>query len=189
MGIFGGSFDPVHEGHIHLAKLAKEATELDEVWFLPCEISPHKTGRPPTPGKERVKWLNAAIEDIPWAKVNEIELNLEGPSFSYRTLQNLSASHPQNDWFWIVGGDQWTALPTWKHPEILAELASFIVLARDGAVVESRLGYRMIRVEGEHPASSTAIREAISRGETSIPYLDPRVAQIMLAEKGISDAL
>lgn len=171
IGIFGGSFDPVHDGHIHLATLAKEAADLDEVWFLPCRISPHKTTRPPTHGATRVEWLRTALAGIPWAKTDLMELESDEPSFSHRTLEKLASRHPENEWFWIMGGDQWAALPTWKHPEILAGLAEFIVLARDGAEVLPREGYRMRHVQGEHPASATAIRAAIAAGETNIPHL------------------
>ncbi len=179
VGIFGGSFDPVHEGHLHLAKLAKESAELDEVWFLPCEISPHKMERPPTDGAERARWLRVALRDLPWARVSEAELGVEGPSYSYRTLERLDEKFPGYEWYWILGGDQWDALPRWKYPERLAELATFVVLARNGAVVEAREGYRMIRVEGEHPASSTRIREAIGAGDVDIPYLDGEVEGLM----------
>lgn len=179
IGIFGGSFDPVHHGHIHLGTLAKEAVALDEVWFLPCQISPHKTARPPTPGKTRAEWLRAALAGIPWARIELTELETEGPSFSYRTLEKLVSENPGHEWFWIMGGDQWAALPTWRHPEILAGLAEFIVLARHGAEIAPREGYRLHVVHGEHPASSTAIRAALAAGETDIPHLDPAVRQVM----------
>lgn len=175
VGIFGGSFDPVHAGHIHLAGLARDAAGLDEVRFLPCRISPHKTDRPPTPGERRVRWLRAATSGLPWAAIDETELETEGPSYSYKTLQDLSRRFPENEWFWIMGGDQWDALPTWAEPEVLAKLATFIVLARDGRKVLPREGYRMIYVHGEHPASSTAIRQALGEGKSEIPYLHPDV--------------
>lgn len=178
IGIFGGSFDPVHDGHLHLATLAKDAARLDEIWFLPCRISPHKTDRPPTPGETRAACLRAALAGVPWARVELFELEQEGPSFSYRTLQELVSQHPGNDWFWIMGGDQWTALPTWRHPEILAELAEFIVLARGGVPIAPRKGCRLTVVHGEHPASATSIRAALAAGEKQIPHLHPDVRRI-----------
>lgn len=182
IGIFGGSFDPVHEGHLHLARLAKNAAALDEVWFLPCFLSPHKTHHPPSNGKLRAQWLRAALEEISWAKVDTTELEQTTPSYSYQTLETLSARHPEHEWFWLMGGDQWDALPSWKHPEILARLASFIVLARNGREVISRDGYRMQFVHGEHPASSTKIREALASAEKAIPYLPARVAALIRKE-------
>lgn len=175
IGIFGGSFDPVHAGHIHLADLARQAAGLDEVWFLPCQVSPHKTGRPPTPGATRVKWLELATAGLPWAKIETLELRSEGPSYSYKTMRSLSEGHPGNEWFWIMGGDQWEALSKWKHPEIIAELASFIVLARNGSSIVERPGYRLHVVYGAHPASATEIRRAIAAGDIDIPFLDPAV--------------
>jgi nicotinate-nucleotide adenylyltransferase len=179
IGIFGGSFDPVHAGHIHLATLAKEAAQLDEVWFLPCHISPHKTHRPPTPGATRAEWLRAALAGIPWAKTDLTELESDASSFSYLTMEKLISRNPGKQWFWIMGGDQWAALPSWKHPEILAGLVEFIVLARNGSEVLPREGYRMMAVHGEHPASATAIRAALAEGESEIPHLDPSVRSLM----------
>ncbi|MEP2776348.1 MAG: nicotinate (nicotinamide) nucleotide adenylyltransferase [Luteolibacter sp.] len=179
IGIFGGSFDPVHEGHIHLANLARAAVGLDEVWFLPCQISPHKTGTPPTAGETRVQWLELALADIPWANIETLELRIDGPSYSWRTLQMLEEEHPGNEWFWIMGGDQWSNLENWSRPEILTALASFIVLARNGTEITERPGFRLHSVEGEHPASSTEIRRALAAGETDIPFLDPAVAAVI----------
>jgi len=177
IGIFGGSFDPIHDGHIYLATLAREAANLDEVWFLPCRVSPHKTASPPTPGATRANWLRIALAGISWAKTDLTELDADGISFSYRTLEKLVSLHPGNKWFWIMGGDQWAALDTWKHPEILAALAEFIVLARNGGVVLPRDGYRMRLVRGEHPASATEIRTAIAAKETEIPHLHREIAR------------
>lgn len=179
IGVFGGSFDPVHTGHIHLATLAKEAANLDEVWFLPCRISPHKTAHPPSSGELRAGWLDLALAGVPWARTNRTELESDGPSFSYITLEKLNENNPGMEWFWIMGGDQWTALHTWKHPETLARLATFIVLARNDAEILPRDGYRMIVVEGQHPASSTAIRDAIAAEESEIPFLHPDIAAII----------
>ncbi len=175
VGIFGGSFDPVHEGHIHLAKLAKDAAGLDEVWFLPCQVSPHKLNTPPSASDLRVRGLEIATRNLDWAKIDRTELEVDGPSYSYVTMEKLQRKYPANEWFWIMGGDQWVKLTQWMHPERLAKVASFIVMARHGEKVYPREGYRMQSVQGEHPASSTRIREALAKNEADIPHLDPEV--------------
>lgn len=181
IGIFGGTFDPVHLGHVHLATVAKEALDLDEVRFMPCHISPHKTATP-TSGEHRCEMLRLAMAGIPWAVVDDRELHQEGPSYSYETAEGLAAEFPEARLFWIMGGDQWDALPRWKHPERLAACVEFIVLARGNTPVP-REGYRMHAVDGQHPASSTAIRLALSAGQPH-EWLHPDVAS-WIPGKGI----
>lgn len=175
IGIFGGTFDPVHLGHIHLAGLARESLALDEVHFIPCRISPHKPGSQVTSGEDRCEMLRLATADLPWAVVDDLEIHQAGPSFSYLTAETLASRFPAARLFWIMGSDQWDALPDWRNPERMAELVEFIVLAR-GSQPEPRAGYRLHVVHGEHPASATAIRTSVSRGETP-PWLDPAVAK------------
>jgi nicotinate-nucleotide adenylyltransferase len=176
-GIFGGTFDPVHLGHIHLATLARQALDLDEVRFLPCRISPHKTGSQPASGEDRCEMLRLATEGLPWAVVDDFELHQPGPSYSCETAAAMADRLPDARLFWIMGGDQWESLPRWKNPERLAELVEFIVLAR-GEPIEPRDGYRLHLVpDAGHPASATALREAVSNGASNHPWLDPKVAE------------
>jgi nicotinate-nucleotide adenylyltransferase len=183
IGIFGGTFDPVHLGHVHLATVAKEALALDEVRFLPCRISPHKTGHAPASGEDRLEMLRLATREIPWAVVDDFELTQPDPSYSFLTAEAMAEKFPAARLFWIMGGDQWDALPRWKNPERLAALVEFIVLAR-GDSPAPRDSYRLHRVDGQHPASATAIREAISNGNASPPWLDPAVAR-WISEKSL----
>ena len=117
IGLFGGTFDPVHLGHVHLADLARRSLELDEVRFIPCQISPHKTGTRPASPAARLEMLKLATAGLPWAVVDDIELTSGGPNFSYLTAEKLHRKFPDDRLFWIMGGDQWAALPTWKQPE------------------------------------------------------------------------
>lgn len=179
IALFGGTFDPVHLGHLHLASLARDAMDLDEVLFLPCRISPHKTGTPPASGADRMEMLRLATASLPWAVVDDYELIHPGPSYSYQTAEVMAARFPTARIFWIMGGDQWEALPRWKNPDRLAELVEFIVIAR-GDTPLPREGYRMHIVSGDNPASSTVIREAFSHGGLSHIWLPPAVAEWIL---------
>ena len=164
IALFGGSFDPVHLGHIGIATLAVEALELDQVVFLPCRISPHKTSGPePAGGEDRMEMLRLATAGLPWAVVDDFDLRQPPPSYSYRTVEEMARRHPGARLFWLLGRDQWDALPRWKHPERLAAALEFIVFSRDG-VPEPRAGWVMHPVSGTHPASATVIRSQLAGG-------------------------
>ena len=174
IALFGGTFDPVHLGHLHLADIARKSLALDEVRFLPCRISPHKTGTTPTPASDRLEMLRLATTGLPWAVVDDLEVKRDGPSFSYQTAAALAARFPQASLFWIMGSDQWDALPRWEQPERLAELVEFIVFARGNQPLP-RMGYVLHVIEDGHPASATAIREALACGASAHPWLAPAV--------------
>lgn len=177
IALFGGTFDPVHLGHIRIAQQAKDVLGLDEIRFLPCRISPHKTDTRPADGANRCEMLRLATAGLPWAVIDDFELHQAGPSYSFETAEAMAQRFPDARLFWILGGDQWKSLPKWKHPERLARAVEFIVLAR-GEAPASREGCRLHIIPGEqHPASSTEIREAISHGEIYHPWLDTHVAE------------
>ncbi len=175
IALFGGTFDPVHLGHLHLATLAKDSLGLDQLRFLPCQISPHKLGSSPASAADRYEMLRLATAKIPWALVDDYELHREGPSYSYQTAEAMAARFPEAQLYWIMGSDQWAALPDWKHPEILADLCEFIVFAR-GEIPQAREGYRMQVITDEHPAAASEIRQAIFENRIPPPWLHPAVA-------------
>lgn len=176
IALFGGTFDPIHLGHIQMAQAAVSALDLDQVRFLPCRISPHKTNTTPTAAADRLEMLRLATESFEWAVVDDHEIRQDGPSYSYRTAEQMATRFPEADLFWIMGCDQWDALPYWANPERLAACVDFIVFAR-GRQPQPREGYRLHVVEGVHPASATVIRECIARGGTPPSWLAPAVAQ------------
>jgi nicotinate-nucleotide adenylyltransferase len=175
IGLFGGTFDPIHLGHIHLATLAKEALRLDEIRFIPCQISPHKPMTRPASAEDRCKMLSLATSGLQWAIVDPYEISQNGPSYSYQTAQVLTKRFPDAQLYWIMGSDQWQALPRWKNPEILAELCEFIVLNR-GTAPQARDGYRMSQLTAEHPAAASIIRQAISDNLPLPAWIHPDVA-------------
>lgn len=175
VALFGGSFDPVHLGHVEIARLAVDQLDLDQVRFLPCRVSPHKTGEPaPAPGDDRLAMLRLATAGLPWAVVDDHDLVQPPPSYSYRTIESMRERFPAARMFWLLGRDQWDALPRWKHPERLAEAVEFIVFSRDGDPAP-RAGWTMHHLRGVHPASATAIRRAVADGREP-SWLDPSVA-------------
>lgn len=174
IALFGGTFDPIHEGHLEIARLAKEALALDEVRFLPCHTSPHKVGVLTAPPEERLEMVRLATADLPWAVADDHDLVCPQPAYSFLTAEEMARRFPGSRLFWLMGADQWRALPHWKEPARLAAAVEFIVFARDGQP-GSHPGWRMHFITGTHPASSTAIRRMIQDGNSS-PWLTPEVA-------------
>lgn len=170
IALFGGSFDPVHLGHLEIARRSVEAMALDQVRFLPCRRSPHKQAAPGASDSDRLKMLRIAVADLPWAVVDDFDLRSPPPSYSVRTVLHMRERFPDARLFWIVGLDQWLALPQWRDPEILAGQLEFLVFSREGVPLP-RPGWRMHRVAGDHPASATRIREALKQGDELPPWL------------------
>jgi nicotinate-nucleotide adenylyltransferase len=133
IGIFGGTFDPVHYGHLIVAEQAREQAELDQVWFVPSARPPHKADRPISPFDRRADMLSLAIagqEDK--FRVEPIEKDRPGPSYTADTLDELNARHPNTDWFLLLGADSVKDLPDWYEPLRIIERATVLVAARPG---------------------------------------------------------
>jgi len=114
--------------------------------------------------------------------VDDCELRRDAESFSYATAEAMRERFPGARLFWIVGGDQWDALPQWRHPQRLAACVEFIVFGR-GEVPQPRAGYVMHALAGSHPAAARAIREAIAHGHTAHPWLAPAVAEWIVSRR------
>jgi nicotinate-nucleotide adenylyltransferase len=124
--------------------------------------------------------LRLATADLPWAVVDDFELHQHSPSYSYQTAEAMAKLFPEARLFWIMGSDQWNALPRWKCSERLAATVEFIVLAR-GETPQPREGSRLHIIVGGHPASATFIRDALASGDIRHPWLDPKVADWLAA--------
>lgn len=160
VAILGGSFDPVHQGHLGMAATAIEHTGVDRIIFVPCFVSPFKSGTVANP-EQRADMLELAINDSDWdwASVSRFEIERPEPSYSWETAEYFTRTMPAVDLHWIVGTDQWAQLEQWAEPEKLRTLLKFIVLTRGEAEVEAMSGWRHEALPFEHPASSTKIRE------------------------------
>lgn len=133
LGLYGGSFDPVHTGHLAVAERARESFNLSQVWFLPASVPPHKLGKRLAGGRDRVCMLELALADFEWARVEPMELAREGPSYSYDTVEEIQGRLPEGaEVFLILGGDNLPGLPRWHRGEELLERVQPIVLGREG---------------------------------------------------------
>ena len=170
VAIFGGSFDPVHLGHLAMAEKAREQFTLSRVIFVPCNQSPFK-GETRAGGEQRQRMLEIAIreKEWPWAGVSDYEISRPGPSYSWRTAEHFAEQFPGADLYWILGTDQWTQIEKWARPERLRELLRFIVVTRNGSKVMDRQDWKYEKMQFDHPASATAIRKDMKSALKFLP--------------------
>ena len=173
--LFGGTFDPIHLGHLHIAQAAVDELELDKVIFLPCKQSPHKSNHAQASEDDRLEMCRIATADIHWAEVDEHDLVAASPCYSWRTAENIATRFPDAELYWLMGTDQWQALPEWNRPNHLAHLVKFIVYTR-GETPTPRQGYELHGITGSHPASATKIRANMPQ-HLLTDWLSPEVAQ------------
>jgi len=130
IGIFGGTFDPVHYGHLIMAEQCREQGRLDQVWFVPAPRPPHKIDQPLTRFDQRVEMLALAIAGNPAFRIDEIEKERTGPSFTVDTLAAFEQRHTGNEYFLLVGSDTLKDLPRWHDPVGVLRRAGLIVMLR-----------------------------------------------------------
>lgn len=135
IGIFGGTFDPVHMGHLILAEQCRDQAKLDEVWFLPSYQPPHKQGQPVTRFEQRCDMLELAVAGQPAFKVERIEKELPPPSYTAETLAELHRRHPDHEFSLLMGSDGLPDLPGWYEPRKVLALASLVVVPRPGVML------------------------------------------------------
>ncbi len=168
IGIYGGTFDPVHHAHLILARDALEQLELAEVIFVPAAISPHKLNAQPTPAGIRLAMLHAAIAGEPRFTVDDQELRRTPPSFTIDTIEAMQRANPDRELFYFLGSDNLPRLHTWHRFEDLRKLVTFVVLDRGlGAAAGA---WHVIRRQVD--VSSTEIRNRVAT-RRSIRYLVP----------------
>ena len=176
--LFGGSFDPVHAGHLQMAAAAQRTCGLDEVVFLPAAESPFKQGRRHMfTGEQRLAMLRLATQGLPWARVSGLDLQLPPPSWSWRIVEAWRREQPRAQLFWLLGTDQWDELHRWGRYDYLVQQLTFIVCHR-GHAPAPRAGVRAVFLKGEHPASASQIRLCLQQG-TPLPdaWLTPPCEQ------------
>ena len=188
VGWLGGSFDPVHEGHLVLARTARDRLGLERVLLIPAALPPHKLDRKLASGADRLALLELACQGEQGLEPCDIELQRSGPSYSYDTALALAERFgPDVELCFLIGADTLADLASWHRIQELAELVSFCSLTRPGIELDpsylepllgdqavDRLRRQLIHM-APHPASSTAIREALVGGQHVVEHLAPAV--------------
>ena len=196
LGIFGGTFDPVHFGHLALAEECLAAANLDELWLVPAASPPHKGGKKLSRFDQRKEMLELAIAGNEKFKVEPMEADRPGPSFTIDTLEEIQKRKPNDELFLIIGGDSALEFSTWKDPAKIASLATIIVRIRPGFSMPteqefiSRLGKelgvppKVIFVSGPPylDVSSSLLKERVSNNK-SVRYLLPRAVEVYIQQK------
>jgi nicotinate-nucleotide adenylyltransferase len=132
LGLFGGSFDPVHLGHLLVAQAAREELGLDRLFFIPAAQSPFKPDNATVPGPERLHLLRLALAGKAWCEIDEQEILRGGVSYSIDTLRDYARRYPSAQIFYLIGADHAAKLPAWRGAQELARLAEFVVVPRPG---------------------------------------------------------
>ncbi len=132
LGILGGSFDPVHYGHLLLAESAREQCQLDQVWLLPAAVPPHKQDRQLTPAEHRLAMLELAVAGEPALSICRYEVDRGGVNYTFETLGMIKSQQPDSELFFLLGADMLHDLPNWREPSRICQLAILVVVARPG---------------------------------------------------------
>ncbi len=185
LGLYGGSFDPVHLGHLLVAHAALEELVLDRLVFIPAAQSPFKPGTQPAPAAIRTRLLRLALAGETRFDVDELELRRGGVSFTVDTVREFATRHPGAQLFWLVGADHVPTLPKWREAEALAQLVEFVVIPRPGEA-EATLPppYRLHHLSGwPLRVSSSDIRLRVAAGKPVRQLVPAPVAEVIAAEK------
>ena len=195
VGVFGGTFDPVHYGHLILAEQCRAQAQLEQLLFVPAAVPPHKREQALTPFGQRVEMLALALSGNPAFRIDELEKDRTGPSYTVDTLAQLQAQRPGDELCFIIGSDSLHDLPGWYQPRRILELATLLVVARADWPTFSEQELRAaLKLEDDFPLryqivdaplitlSSRDIRKRIAEGR-SVRYMIPRAVEAYIDDK------
>ena len=179
IGLFGGSFDPVHLGHLLVAQAAREELNLTRLFFIPVSQSPFKPDRQPISALERLRLLRLALAGKSWCEIDEQEIQRGGTSYTIDTLRNYTQRFPGAELFYLIGGDHVAKLPQWRAADELSRLAEFVVIPRPGQVeVDFPKPFRGRRLNGfPLGVSSSQIRARVKAGQPIDHLVSAAVAE------------
>lgn len=166
IGLYGGSFDPVHLGHLLVAQAAREELNLDRVFFIPAAQSPFKPDAKPTPAAERTRMLRLALAGNPQTEVDEQEIHRGGVSYTIETVRDYARRFPNTKLFYLIGADHVAQLSKWREADELARLVDFLIIPRPGELkAEIPAPFRGVFLEGfPLGVSSSQIRARVRAG-------------------------
>ena len=174
IGLYGGSFDPVHLGHLLVAQAACEELKLDRLFFVPAAQSPFKPGTQPAPAALRLRWLRLALANCANYEVDDQEVHRGGVSFTIDTVRGYASRFPESALYYLIGADHVRKLPQWRAAEELAGLLEFVVIPRPGeASAAAPAPFRLHRLRGFPVAVSSSVLRARCREGVCIRHLVP----------------
>lgn len=170
LGLFGGTFDPIHNAHLAVAKAACAFCQLDEVWFIPNNIPPHKVGGPVASWEQRFAMVALACEEDPRFRPSRLE-EQDRTSFTIHTLRAVREQlQPDDQLFFLIGADAFAEIGSWYQREEVFAMVTFVVLSRPGHPFTAPEGARTVRLETlQMDVSSSAIRQQLARGDSEVP--------------------
>ncbi len=186
LGVFGGTFDPPHVGHVSIARELQESGAVDEILWIPVRFPPHKPANPLTSPEARMEMVRAATDGYAFQSVSDIELLREGPSYTVDTLRALRSERPEATPVLIMGADQFVELAGWHEAEEVVRLADVCVLPRGGVEVTSALPrLNVVWSTADVPrvdVSSSEVRERVREGRPYRHLVPAGVADIIERE-------
>jgi nicotinate-nucleotide adenylyltransferase len=179
IGIYGGTFDPVHHAHLILAREACEKFQLEKIIFVPAAASPQKQA-PAAPAAARLQMLQAAIDRTMPFEVDDCELRRPAPSYTIDTMEEFVRRYRGNQFYYLIGDDNVGSLPTWRRFQDLQKIVTFLVLRR----AENPVPHEYLSVERRIDISSTEIRNRVATGRP-ISYLVPQTVEEIIRAQSL----